>query len=75
MNVPTVRKQAALVRALLDELERVAPLNGVDALTEQLIEEIARLGCRCVRFASALTEIRDAQERPSDPAHGVARCA
>lgn len=52
MNAPGIRRQAALVRSLLDELERIVPLTdraGQDAslaLREQLAEELVRLGSR-----------------------------
>jgi hypothetical protein len=74
-SVSSLRSQAALVRALLDELERVAPPSADDAVSEQLIEEIARLGCRCIEIASALPAVVDARGRTIGAAQGVARCA
>jgi hypothetical protein len=47
-----VRIQAAVVRALLDE-ERVAPSTAGSAVSAQLVEELARLGCRLLEVASA----------------------
>ena len=58
----SVRSQAAFVRALLDEVERVAPPGSEDAVTEQLVEELARLGCRFLEVASALTATVDERE-------------
>lgn len=59
----SVRSQAAFVRALLDEVERVAPPGSDDAVSEQLVEELARLGRRCIEIANALAAVVDAQER------------
>jgi hypothetical protein len=57
-----LRGQAAYLRALLDEVERLAPSSTLDeGLTEQVVEELARLGCRSLEAASELTHvIRDA---------------
>jgi hypothetical protein len=49
-----VRKQTASVRALLDEIERGGPSGPGDGVSEQLVEELARLGCRCLEVASEL---------------------
>jgi hypothetical protein len=58
-----IRGHAALLRALLDELERVAPLPTpspdvvrVASLSEQLAEETGRLGRRLLDCAAALIE-------------------
>jgi hypothetical protein len=57
-----LRNQAALVRALLDELDRVAPTGSKEpgvqkyaALGAQLAEELGRLGCRMLECAAAIT--------------------
>jgi hypothetical protein len=52
-----VRSQAAFVRALLDEVERVVPRESNDLVSEQLVEELARLGCRFLDVASKLTTV------------------
>jgi hypothetical protein len=53
-----LRSQAAYLRALLDEVERLAPSSTLDeGLTEQVIEELARLGCRSLEAASELTRV------------------
>lgn len=72
--VSPVRSQAAFVRALLDELERVAPAGAdlTDSVTEQLVEELARLGCRCIEIANVLTASVEAEEKASQD---VSRCA
>jgi hypothetical protein len=66
-----LRGNAALVRALLDELDRVAPLSArsseaaqFTALGGQLAEEVGRLGCRMLECAAAMTGM------PSKPAGG-----
>jgi hypothetical protein len=63
----SVRNQAALLRTLLDEVERVAPPGVDEAVCEQLVEELARLGCRCIELARALTPVVGARE----PSHGA----
>jgi hypothetical protein len=50
-----VRSQAAFVRSLLDEVERVAPSVAPGIVSAQLVEELARLGCRFLEVASELT--------------------
>jgi len=47
-----IRSQAAFVRTLLDEVERLIPAGEERVLSEQIIEELTRLGCRCVELAS-----------------------
>lgn len=56
-----VRSQTALVRALLDEVERRLP-GGDVVVDAQLVEEIARLGCRFVEAASALSDALDDEQ-------------
>jgi hypothetical protein len=53
-SVARVRSQAALVRALLDELERILPAQSEDVVSVQMVEELARLGCRCFDAAAHL---------------------
>ena len=59
-----IRRQAALARALLDELEEVAP--GFDrgrGLRAQAIEELTRLGCRIFEAAALLaSEAKEDEE-------------
>jgi len=73
-SIPAVRRQAALVRTLLDEVERVTPSDLADPIGAQLVEELGRLGCRCVELAAALAKVVDEQEefRHVQPA---VRCA
>jgi hypothetical protein len=55
------------VRSLLDEVERTLPAELADPVSEQLVEELGRLGCRCVELAAELARLVDEQRR--------ARCA
>lgn len=62
-----LRNQAALVRALVDEFERLAPSDGEGLLVcDQLLEELTRLGCRILETAAALARERGAEcaDRP-----------
>lgn len=49
----SLREQAAVVRTLLDEVERLAPSSGGPA-SEQLVEELARLGRRVLEVAATM---------------------
>ena len=65
--IPLLRRQLAIVRTLLDDVERAAPApetTGLDfTRREQLIEELARLGQRILECADAMT----AEDRPAGP--------
>jgi hypothetical protein len=57
-----LRSHIAVVRSLLDELDRIVPPSrsrqpeGAPLeLRAQLVEELARLGCRLLESAAALT--------------------
>jgi hypothetical protein len=50
-----IRTQAELVRALLDELDAIEPAFE-EELDAQLVDELARLGCRILEAASAATK-------------------
>ncbi|WP_394846059.1 hypothetical protein LZC95_01180 [Pendulispora brunnea] len=56
--ITAVRIQAAMVRTLLDEVERLVPPSGLQGLqraaTRQLPEELARLGARLVDLAAEM---------------------
>jgi hypothetical protein len=53
-----VRAQAAFLRSLLDEVERLAPRSaGADGLSDQIVEELARLGCTSLEAAAELTKL------------------
>jgi hypothetical protein len=70
-SVTPVRSQAAFVRALLDDVERLQPAGASGPLSQQLVEELSRLGCRCIELAARLTETMDAE----DATEGVRQCA
>lgn len=64
-----LRSQGALVRALLDELDRVALPAGESgglqhwgAMGEQLAEEVGRLGCRMLEYAAAMAAQRSTDD-------------
>lgn len=63
--VSRLRGQAAFVRTLLDELERIAPADSDELLADQVVEELARLGWRCAELARALGAVVGEQERVS----------
>ena len=54
-----LRGQAALARALLDELDRAVPHGSNEVISAQLVEELARLGCQLIDAASALSSHLD----------------
>ena len=49
------RQQAAVVRALVDQLDRISPASAAGTLREQLAEELARLGYRILEAAASLS--------------------
>jgi hypothetical protein len=59
----TIRNQAALVRALIDELDRLLPHAGDDP-RHQLADELRRLGRQMLETAALLDA--DSAHRPSD---------
>lgn len=58
------RSSAAVVRSLLNEFERIAfgpPVQGErrgGTVGDQLVEELARLGCRMVEVAAVMASKR-----------------
>jgi hypothetical protein len=69
--------QTALVHALLDEVERAARTGNASIAGDQLVEELARLGCRCLDVAGDLSEALEAAPESDDapPASALARTA
>ena len=51
-----LRAQVAFVRTLADQVEQVSRAADVDALGTQMVEEMARLGCRLLEAAAALAD-------------------
>jgi hypothetical protein len=61
----SVRNQAALVRALLDELEALTPrFDPARPPSAQAIDELTRLGCRIFEAAAILSLEEEAQRVP-----------
>ncbi len=56
LRLAAIRTQTAVVRALMDDVERFSgvPLR---APLDQLVDEMARLGCSALATASALASI------------------
>ena len=50
-----LRSQVAVVRALADHVEYLARSGDADGLSSQVIEEMARLGCRLLEAAGSST--------------------
>lgn len=65
------RQQASVVRALVDQLDRVSPGNAAEHVRERLAEELARLGYRILEAAASLsTQVEPAPRSgvlPSSP--------
>jgi len=61
-----VRKHAAIVRALIDEVDLLLPYANADepGLTEHLVEELASLGCRVLETAADFARILESREAP-----------
>lgn len=69
----SLRSQAAFLRTLLDELERVSPAVAEGALGAQVVEELARLGYLCLETANAMSAVVPANvQSPAD--FRAARC-
>jgi hypothetical protein len=61
----SVRRQTALARAFLDELEVIAPgSNPARAQSAQAVEELTRLGCRIFEAAALLALHEEASRGP-----------
>jgi hypothetical protein len=58
LRLVVTNRQVAIVRTLADELERCLVRDGaaMPALQEQLVQELARLGCRSLETAAAMAE-------------------
>jgi hypothetical protein len=73
--VSRVRGQIACARALLDEVDRCASPGLEGAASEQLVEELARLGCACLELASALTGVIVVATSPQLAELEIEKCA
>jgi hypothetical protein len=57
-SLHAVRAQAAFLRSLLDEVERVSPRSmAAEGIADQVVEELARLGCKSLEAAAELTQL------------------
>jgi hypothetical protein len=54
LRLARLRSQAAVVRALADHVEHLSRAADADVLGAQLVEEVARLGCRLLEAAASL---------------------
>ena len=59
-----IRTQVAIARTLFDELERTVSWGNASPIDDQVIEELARTGCRILEAAAALAAEFDASESP-----------
>jgi hypothetical protein len=57
-----LRSHAALIRALADEVEWLSRVGDAEGLSHQLIEEMARLGCRLLETAGTLAGSRPPED-------------
>jgi hypothetical protein len=65
LELARLREQVAVVRTIADHADYLAQPGNVDGFSEQLIEEAARLGCRLLEAAAAMTTaLRGAPESP-----------
>ncbi len=60
LDLLVVRQQVAVVRAFADELERMAARGSSETLRPQLVEELARLGCRILEAAATMSDVGSA---------------
>jgi hypothetical protein len=72
LRLARLRSQVAIVRALADYVECLAQSGDADGLSSQIIEEMARLGCRLLEAAGALAESQPPEQsgvsvRPPSP--------
>ena len=68
LGLGAIRKQAAIVRALTDELERVVSSSWAEhPISEQLIEEMTCLGHKILEIASALAGATERQSPRAAP--------
>ncbi len=51
-----VRRQTAVVRMLLDQLESLSLVGEPGSLRAQLVEELGRLGCMVLEAAASVSE-------------------
>ena len=57
-----LRSQLAVVRTLTDQVEQLSRAADVDGLGDQMVEEMARLGCRLLDAAAALAGVSPVED-------------
>jgi hypothetical protein len=57
-----LRSQAAVVRTLADRADQLSRAADVDGLGAQMVEEMARLGCRLLDAAAALARVSPVED-------------
>ena len=76
LRLARLRSQAAVVRALADHVEHLSRAGEADGIGDQLIEEMARLGCRILEAAGSLARAPHVEDSgifaraPSSPLAG-----
>jgi hypothetical protein len=56
LGLARLRSQLAVIRTLADHIEHLARPQDTDGLGHQIVEEMARLGCRLIEAAASLTQ-------------------
>lgn len=51
-----LQSHAAVVRTLADQVEHLSRAGDADGIGDQLVEELAQLGCRLLETAAALAQ-------------------
>jgi hypothetical protein len=70
VSLGDVRSQMAIVRSILDELERSTMSDG-SRIHGQLVEELARLGCRVIDAAATASRLVEPDEGDDAEGSGV----
>jgi hypothetical protein len=62
LRLARLRSHAAVVRTLADQVEYLSRSGDADGIGDQLIEEMAQLGCRLLETAAALARSQAAED-------------
>jgi hypothetical protein len=54
VGLAQLREQVVVVRALADQIERLAEVADAGALRERVVEAVARLGCQLLEVAASM---------------------
>jgi hypothetical protein len=57
-----LRSRAAIVRTLVDQVEQLTRAADVEGIGAQMVEEMARLGCRLLDAAAALAKVSPVED-------------